>query len=679
MIRQLWSPFVGLLCIVAAQMILVPVAAHAEPDQPVEPVPAEAVPADPVAPGVTLGWKQLGMTSSVYFGEDNVTQSLSVNVPEGLSPTTLTGLLHSASNIPSGYVEAETTDGRFLGTIPIPDPAAGRTSAPFTIDISTVPVVRRAAPFNLMLRRIGGGDICDPPPTLVLSDFSVAFAGDTRVPTTIESFFPSVAPTVNVYVDPKPTAAEKLTTLSFVAAITYSYRPAPVTVNILPLARTETEPPVDGDSLTRAVVIRDDNKSPQGVSLVTRDANPYVLLAGKGNDLEEQARLFQDDLIALAQTNNVNVPSAEPGSVRDGSTLTFDELHTTGTAKVFGQSFIPLNLGTGLFALAKPGSVDVNLLANYTPVTDGEKGTMAVSAGDVVVKTALLDASGHLDTSFTIPAAVAARDQTLGLTVTYEPATGACTARSVPMDFQIDPASTASVRSGGVAMGGFAALPAGFVPTFQVAMDDTDPAQLAHAAVIVGLIQRMSDVVVKPVVVSVDQAAASDTSALIIADAQSVHARKLDPPIDTAGDLSTVGLPGPVVANISKGIATLQSYAQNDRTIVLVSASGGWDMANAMFNYLASLTGWQDLNGDVLVAGQGANPQTLTIRADGPAAGRSSGLSLSKWVELGGAALLVVGLVAGGVYLLSRRLRRNKKTLDQPTHPSPIGGSETEM
>lgn len=102
-------------------------------------------------------------------------------------------------------------------------------------------------------------------------------------------------------------------------------------------------------------------------------------------------------------------------------------------------------------------------------------------------------------------------------------------------------------------------------------------------------------------------------------------------------------------------------------------------MANAMFNYLASLTGWQDLNGDVLVAGQGANPQTLTIRADGPAAGRSSGLSLSKWVELGGAALLVVGLVAGGVYLLSRRLRRNKKTLDQPTHPSPIGGSETEM
>lgn len=275
-----------------------------------------------------------------------------------------------------------------------------------------------------------------------------------------------------------------------------------------------------------------------------------------------------------------------------------------------------------------------------------------------------------METEFTIPADVAARDQTLGLSVTYEQSAGTCTARSIPMDFQVDPMSTASVKSGGVALGGFAALPIGFVPTFQVAMDDTDPAQLAHAATIVGLIQRMSSVVLKPDIVTLEEASTSGTSALIIANARSVHAQKLDPPIDTAGDLSSIDLPAPVVANISTGIASLQSYAQNNRTVVLVTTSGNWEMASAIFNYLSSLTGWQDLSGDVLVSGQGGNPQTLTIRTDRPTLDtRQSGLSVGNWVELGGAALLLLGAVAGVVYLLTRRIRRSRHT----TTPSTTG------
>lgn len=664
MSRQLWSSVIGMLCIAAAQVALIPVAAQAEPDQP--PPPDQS--ASTEVPAVTLDWQRLGMTSSLYFGEDNVTQSLKIPVPEGLSPTTLTGALHSVSNIPAGYVEAQTTDGRFLGTIPIPDRATGRTSSPFTVDIGSVPIVRHAAQLNFVLRRVGGGDICDPPPTLVMSDFSVAFGGDSTPPTTIEGFFPSVAPTVNVYVDPKPTAAEKLTTLSFVAALTSSYRPAPVTINVQPLARTEAEPPIDNDKFTRAVVIRDADNSSPGVNLVTREGSPYLLLAGKGDKLVEQVRLFQDKLIAVAQDTKVTVTSAQTGSRPGASTMTFDELHATGSAKVFGQSFIPLDLGSGLFERAKPGSVDVHLQANYTPVDDTEKGTMAVTIGGVVVRTVRLDTTGHVETEFTIPADVAARDQTLGLSVTYEQSAGTCTARSIPMDFQVDPMSTASVKSGGVALGGFAALPTGFVPTFQVAMDDTDPAQLAHAAAIVGLIQRMSSVVLKPDIVTLEEASTSGTSALIIANARSVHAQKLDPPIDTAGDLSSIDLPAPVVANISTGIASLQSYAQNNRTVVLVTTSGNWEMASAIFNYLSSLTGWQDLSGDVLVSGQGGNPQTLTIRTDRPTLDtRQSGLSVGNWVELGGAALLLLGAVAGVVYLLTRRIRRSRDTTTSST------------
>ena len=118
---------------------------------------------------------------------------------------------------------------------------------------------------------------------------------------------------------------------------------------------------------------------------------------------------------------------------------------------------------------------------------------MIAAAGGVVLDTIRLDRSGHVDTKFTIPAEIAARNPGLVLTVAYEPGAGGCTPRTVPMNFQVDPTSTASVKPGGaVAMGGFAALPQAFIPTFQVAMDGTDPDELLHAATIAGLIQQMS-------------------------------------------------------------------------------------------------------------------------------------------------------------------------------------------
>lgn len=659
MIDRRWLSVVGALCIVALQLPI----PKAWGDPAVQPAPTPTTVADvEPAPTVTMGWQQLGMSSALYFGAANATQTATIPAPDGLSPTTLTGMLHSATNIPSGYVEAETLDGRFLGSVPIPDVAAGRTSVPFNIDVSSVPVVQNQAQINMVLRMTGGDTVCGPPPTLVISDFTVGFSGEIRPPTTLQQFFPAIAPNIAIYVDPKPTNSEKVTTLSLVTALTHYYQPATVKITLRQLARTEPAPPPDGDNLARAIVIRDaEGIDDAGVRLISDGPQPYVVLSGRGPILEQQVALFRDRLLAVAQTDAVTVKSSKIGSIQGAETATFGQLHAAGSASVLGEATISLNLGTASFTLAKPGSIDIHLLANYTPVDDNEKGTMVAATGGVVLNTIRLDRSGHVDSKFTIPAEIAARNPGLDLTVAYEPGAGGCTPRTVPMNFQVDPTSTASVKPGGaVAMGGFAALPQAFIPTFQVAMDGTDPDELLHAATIAGLIQQMSRVELRPILVSLDQAGASNTGALIIAGAQDVKRQNLDPPIDATGNLANIDVPADVSASINAGLATVQAFAQNSRTIVLVSASGDWQMAKPMFDYLTGLSGgWRDLTGDVLVTGQGANPQTITVRADGPVPlAENPGNAWRKWAWL---SLGVVGLSAIliGFYLLRRRSPRD--------------------
>ncbi|OBI72378.1 cellulose biosynthesis cyclic di-GMP-binding regulatory protein BcsB [Mycobacterium sp. E740] len=660
MIGRIWSALIVTGCLAALQVIGVPSAAIGQP------------PGDAPPPDITFSGQQLGMSQQLSFRGHDATQKVSIPVPEGLSPTTFSGMLESASNIPSGYLEAQTVDGRSLGSVPVPNFSAERPAAPFSFDIRSVPVVGHQAQLNLALRVSGTEAVCSPPPTLTVGNFSTAFTGNARPPTTIEEFLPAIAPVFDIYVDPQPTDAEKLTALSLVAAVTKYYQPAPVKIDLRPLPRATPVPPPDRDVSTRAILIRDVDEPNPGVRLVTDAGPPFLAMSGQGDALTRQARLFRDGLQKVAQAGEVSVESADPPVVDKTSRSTFGQLGITGRTSVLGESYIYLNLAPAMATAGKPSVLDIRLLANYTPVSEDQKGTMIVAMGDIVLATVRLDASGRVDSRIAIPADLSARDQDVTLTIRYEPDPRACSPLTLPMNFELDPMSTTSLRPGGpVAMGGFASLPQAFVPKFKVAFDNSDPDELVHAATIIGLIQRLSPTALTPELVSLDDAAASDTSALIIASGQSVHEHALDPPIDPTGDKSKIDLPSSAVVDVASGLAALQSYAQNNRTVVLLTASGPWTLATPLFDYLARLNqGWRDLSGDVLVVGQGGNPQDITVRSDGPVmvgASQRAGASSSgaeqpedtrlpwyEWILIGAGALIVL---AGAIYLVSRRFR----------------------
>ncbi|WP_141562666.1 hypothetical protein [Mycobacterium neglectum] len=662
--RRISRSFVAVVCMVAAAAI-----------GPVG--PAVGQPPGDAPPVITIGWQQLGINPQVALVGDDMTQKIVIPVPEGLQPIAMTGVIESVSNIPSGVIQAQTTDGRPVGAIPIPILAAGQPPVGFSLDIASAPVVRREIQLNLILQ-VDADTVCRPIPMLVMGNISVSYAGGAQSPQTIEQFLPVIAPVVDLYVDPAPTDAEKITTLRLVAAVSKYYQPAKVTMNVRPLPRTAPGPPPDRDGAARGIVIRDVDEPKPGVQLVTDAGGPFLVFTGRGEALARQAGLFRDDLQKLAQANSFAIESAASETDEKTAKATFGELLLGGSTTVLGENYIYLSLARALAAATKPGIVDVHLLANYTPLDEDEKGTMIVAVGDLVLTTVRLDASGRVDSNFSIPADLAARNQDVTVTVRYEPGPG-CTPLTLPMNFDIDPMSTAIVRRGGeVSMGGFSALPQGFIPKFQVAFDGSDPDELAHAATIIELIQRLSSTAMLPELVSLEQAAQSDTSALIIASAESVQRNDLDPPIAPQGDnLSQVDLPSSTVIDIDTGLAALQSYAQNNRTVVLLTASGPWTLAAPLFGYVAGLPeGWRELTGDVLVVGQGADPQNFTVRSDGPTmAGVPSPADVDvhqdsrgwyEWTLLGAGVLVVLAVIGGAIALLRRRSRPIASAETQP-------------
>ena len=378
-----------------------------------------------------------------------------------------------------------------------------------------------------------------------------------------------------------------------------------------------------------------------------------LTISGDAASLPEQVALFRDNLAGLAETTTAAVSEATEREVQ-GSSTTFAEFSGRLNTEVLGTTTLRPGFDPTALALGRPGQIDVHLKARYSPVNGGARGSVLAVSGGEVLQTNALNESGSLDTSFTIPAAQVAANEPLEFRISYEPVPGECNPRSVPMTFQIDPSSTVSSDSTPVRMGGFASIPLGWQPTVQVALDGTDPGQLDAAAQLIASVQRSSAVALSPVLVPLDQAISSRTGALVVADAK--NAQPLNPPINTADSATLVDLPSQIRVSIPDGLGTVQAFAQNSRTVVLVSTSGSWDLVDPLFAFLDEQQGeLANLRGDVVVAGVAGQTELMTIRADGPKVEvEQVGTSWIMWLGIS-IAIVVLGILVVVAIMLYRR------------------------
>jgi hypothetical protein len=311
-------------------------------------------------------------------------------------------------------------------------------------------------------------------------------------------------------------------------------------------------------------------------------------------------------------------------------------------------------------------SVRVHLLARYTPVAKDDSATITVRSNGIVMYNATLNDSGRLDAAFDLPAAALTQRIALDSTLTYTPHVP-CSPIIAPMNFQIDPLSTLTVRRDGPAIGGFGALPSEFSHNFLVALDGSTQNQLDYAARVIVNVARITTAELTPQVVDVKNAADAKTGALIVANSNTIKGTSLNPPV--SGDGSTVKVDGTAQTdlriNVDQGIGSIQAFADqtHGRTVVLVTTTAGWPLVDPLFSYIDGLReGWSDLNGDALVAGAQGTVQNVSLRSDDTVAPlaqpKKSATNWTLWgaIGIGGVVLLAILLVIA--LLLWRRRRR---------------------
>lgn len=625
--------------------------------------PAAAAPGDGTT---TLNWRQLGMGTSVTIDGADVPAGVSIPVPQGMTPTTLTGVVATATNVSDAFIQVARTDGTIIGTILVPRFGPRQLSTAFSVPLTGVPVGENGrADLRLTLRNGNDDSVCGPVPDVALTNLNVAFSGAASVPDTIQDFFGTVVNRVTVYTPADPTAAAAQTTLGAVAAIANHYRPQRVSIDVVESSNTRV--PRSASPLDRAVVIREEG-GPGGVRLERAGQPGATLVISGGQDsLPDQVALFRDGLTDLAQTPAAAVQSVGERTVQGSDSVTFGEFSDRLTVEALGTASLVPGFDPTILALGRPGAVDVQLKARYTPVRDDERANVMAVSGGEILQTNALDGSGVLDTQFTIPAAQVAANEPLEFRVSYEPGPGACSPRSVPLTFQIDPSSTASSSTTPVRMGGFSSVPLGWQPTVQVALDNTNPAQLDAAAELIASVQRSSATAISPVLVPLEQAMASNTGALVVASA--ANASALNPPINTEDSSTLVDLAAQIRLAIPDGLGTIQAFSQNSRTVVLVSTSGSWDLVDPLFSYLDGQQGdLANLRGDVLVAGRAGQAELMTVRADGPQAEVDQvGTSWVAWLGISIAVVVIGVLVSVAITLYRRRFNDSHGSADSAT------------
>ncbi|MCV7345099.1 hypothetical protein BST42_08030 [Mycolicibacterium rhodesiae] len=616
---------------------------------------------EPTATGLALPWSALGLPSSVnLFGEN--ASGYTVALPDGLTATRLQGTVHAPINIDAGYLEIDDGEGKFLGAVDLPPAGSGAVMTPFDVDISAARVKSSAVDLSFTIRPRDDRDrFCRPLPQLQISDLRTVFAGTQLPVTTVANFFAPVLGKVTFYAPNDASSAEQQAVLALTAALGRYYATQPVAISVVSQPRGAVPPPTGG--LDRAIVVE---KGDPGLTVEnpgTPDA--YLRVSGDGDGLVKQVSLIATQLQPLAQASAVRVDQAGSSTAQLGDTVTFSQLNL-GDEKVdtFGTSNLEVGFQRTLLG-QRFDSVQVHLLADYTPVADRAAASVVIRSSKSVVYRALLNNTGRLDATFTLDSSVLDQQWVnLQFALTYTP-DQPCGPFVAPLTFQVNPQSTLTMHRGGPPLGGFAAFPSELSPKFVVALDGSGPNQLSYAARIVAAVARLSKAELMPQVVDVQKAASATSGALIIANSDAIKGTPLTPPVGANGSTLNIALPTQLQLNIDKGLGSIQAFADpaRNRSVILVTTTSNWALVDPLFNYFNGPSGddWTQLRGDVLAAGESGNPVNVAIRqAGGGAASGQPASSTSRWSAYGYIAGGVVALVALAAFVVTLLLRRRR-------------------
>jgi hypothetical protein len=648
--------------------------------------PAGADIVSPPAPsaasqGATFSFQQLGLAQSYSFQGSGTSVGIILPVPENLQPSVIVGTLIVPPDFGTGtlVVSSGTT---YVSSFSLPANSGHQQLVPFFVSVANAPIANQTESLNLSVEQAAGGGAlqsttCSSTLPLKLINPNVGYSGSFATPTTIANFFPPVLTNLVLYVPNPFTTAEATAALNVAATAADSYQLVPMAVAVKPWDGTHL-PDAPTGPLARAIVI---NQSNDAVVRLSNDSTgtPLLVMSGSAVTLPEQTTLLSSAMAKVIQSSSATVlKSLSTPTIRQ-SQMTFSQLGITGTATFSGQQQLNLNVNESMLG-GVATSMAVNLLAQYTPVEPGAKGSVDVTSGGVELGTQALDGSGKLDMQLNIPGPLIVRSTPLLLTASYFPAGFHCGGGTRTMTFTIDPRSTVTPTFTTGGTGGFPALPQSLLPTFDVAFDQPSANRLNAAVSTLCGLQRLSSVLLHPIAVPMAQAIGGGAPVLVVSDAANVP-RSLHPPLEHQKSGSyKVNDASSGQFQMGGSLASLQAFADptNHRTVLLASTSGGWPLMDTLFAWLGNTAQkWLALTGDVLAVGPGGTPANVAVDAGGtPTFAATSANHRALFIGIG--ILFLLALLALITWaLLRRRAGGNGPTEMVESNPTGPEGSGT--
>ncbi len=606
-------------------------------------------------------WNQLGLSNDIQLVGTNQNTDVGVPVPQGVIPTLLTGQIGSVVNVRNGRVDILDSRQVYLGSIAAP---SDLTTTRFAIDISPAQVVDGIAKLSFVLRDDSApADSCSQASSVSLSGLANTYSGPTPNPRTVADFLPGYLDQIVIRVGPNPSHDQQQAALDLVAKLTHLYRPMPVRIDV----DTTADPPTPApEGLSRRVIEIRDGGEP---ALTVEGADtPLALLAitGSGAGLLQQVDMFADRRVKLAQTPSASVTSATDTERPSTESMTFGELGMSGQVTVQGTTTLYSGFDVDAFSVGSIDTAKIHLLAKYTPVVGGDA-TVLVRSGSAIIASHVLDNSGKLDITATIPADAIRSNVGMALEIRYVPKQQ-CAPLSDRITFELDSGSTVTVVPGMNNRGGFPILPMAFTPDFNVTVDSPD--QIRWAAQAINLMGQQSTVVMRPNVTSFAEAATSGTALLTVATGDELSDAGMTPPLLPKQD-TNVAINGTPITDVdlNGSVGAVQTFSNKGRMVLAILHTGDWTLVDRTFDYIRSLDGrFSSLTGDVVATGASGDTLNLTLREGGPMPHQPDAGEGWKWWAITTIAVGVIAIVGAAVVLLLRRRRSTAGAAPAPRH-----------
>ena len=602
-----------------------------------------------VADAPTLTLTSLGGDADVSLYGLQGSQTITVPVPKGLTPSSLTADVELPPYVRGGTLYV-TQEGRTLSRLEL----LMAESTPLSIPLTGARVVDNSVTFTVRSTLLPeeGDCLYDPTVPLQLTEAAIAYTGRETAPTMVADFLPTVLQKMTIFTPQKPSVAESDAAVRLTTAVVSRYGRQNTDVDVARLGKDQPPPP--SGPLERNVVIREG--SDVAVSLRGGDGGvPALQITGSADELVNQVRLLGSDLSELALSSEAVAGPMNSSPQQSANQTTLRDLGQPGAkATAFKPQVV---IAIDQTRLGRPvRDVRVRLQGSYTPLPSTVGGQVVVSVGGETIDRWAADSSGAIDRWVSIPQSELQRHTNLSVAVDIAGNTGQC-GEFQPVTLTIDGATAIdSTPADPPEPAGFQSIPQALMPKMQVGVEPESFADTARAVSILEGLQRLSGSRIDTEVVPLASAIDSDSPAVLIS-ADGWDDDSVVPPVrgSTDGKLEVEriggGSPATLTLDPATRFASLQTGRSGNRAILFATSENAPGQLDSLLDWLdGDVRRWSSLDGTAVISMQGRDPVEVNTETAAPPDAPEDGGTNPLWWVAAGVGVVIAGSVAAIVF-----------------------------